>query len=255
MKNKLFLTGLCLFVSLSAMAWGQIGHRVVGKVAENYLTPEARKSIQAILGNESLAVASTFMDEVKSDDAYDHTHAWHYTTIPNGKTYATCDKSDKGEVVKAIEDMKVIIKDPFATLEEKKVALRFLVHLVGDIHQPLHVGNGTDKGGNDFNIKWFYSNSNLHRIWDSQLIEHKEYSYTELVEVIDFTEPNQIEIWQSSSTADWADEAALIREKIYPDKGLEKIGYEYAYEHWGLLQEQLLKSGVRLAGVLNTLFQ
>ena len=255
MKQIIITTVLSFFISFSAMAWGQIGHRVVGKVAENYITPETKKAIQAILGNESLAVASTFMDEVKSDDAYDHTHAWHYTTIPNGETYATCEKSKKGEAVKAIEDMKAIIINPSSTLEEKKVALRFLVHLVGDIHQPLHVGNGTDRGGNDFNIKWFYSNSNLHRIWDSQLIEHKEYSYSELVEVIDFTTTEQINLWQSSTTADWADEAAIIRETIYPDKGLEKIGYEYAYQHWDLMQEQLLKSGVRLAGVLNSLFQ
>jgi hypothetical protein len=255
MKHKIILTTIIVFTSLSVMAWGQIGHRVVGKIAENYLSPEAKKAIKAILGNESLAVASTFMDEVKSDDTYDHTHAWHYTTIPNGETYATCEKSEKGEVVKAIEDMKAIITNAESTLEEKQVALRFLVHLVGDIHQPLHVGNGKDRGGNDYNIKWFYSNSNLHRIWDSQLIEHKEYSYSELVEVIDFTAPDQIDLWQSSTTADWANESAMIRERIYPDKGLDKIGYEYAYEHWDLMQEQLLKSGVRLAGVLNTLFQ
>jgi hypothetical protein len=237
------------------MAWGQIGHRVVGKIAENHLSPKAMMEIQKILGNESLAIASTWMDDVKSDDAYDHTHVWHYTTVPTGKTYAESDKSKEGEVVQKIEDMKTILKSSTSTSDQKKEALRFLIHLVGDIHQPLHVGNGKDRGGNDYKIKWFYSNSNLHRIWDSELIEGKQFSYSELVESIDFTTPKQVNQWQSLTTAQWADESAAVRETIYPDNGLEKIGYEYSYEFWGVVQDQLLKGGVRLAGVLNSIYQ
>jgi hypothetical protein len=253
--NKTIITGALLLCTTAAMAWGQIGHRVVGKIAENHLTPKAKAEIEKILGTESLAIASTWMDDVKSDDAYDHTHAWHYTTVPNGKTYEESEKSKEGEVVQKIEDMITTLKNTTSTAEQKKEALRFLIHLVGDIHQPLHVGNGKDRGGNDYKIKWFYSNSNLHRIWDSELIEQKQFSYTELVESIDFTTSQKVKEWQSLTTAQWADESASIRETIYPDNGLEKIGYEYSYQFWGVVQDQLLKGGVRLAGVLNSIYQ
>lgn len=253
--KKIILLKCLLILSFSTFAWGQIGHRVIGKIAENHLSPQAKKAIQALLGNESLAIASTWMDEVKSDDAFDHTHVWHYTTIPSGKTYAEAEKNEKGDVVMGIENMKKIIQSISSSLDEKKEALRFLIHLIGDIHQPLHVGNGKDRGGNDYKINWFYESSNLHRIWDSEMIDFKQFSYTELAENIDHISNEQIKIYQSTSTEDWANEAALIREKIYPDNGLEKLGYEYAYQHWDLMEEQLLKGGIRLAAVLNEIFQ
>jgi len=253
--NKIIISTALLLCSTAVFAWGQIGHRVVGKIAENHLSPKAKLEVQRILGNESIAIASTWMDDVKSDEAYDHTHAWHYTTVPTGKTYEESEKSKEGEVVQKIEDMKELLKNESSSMADKKEALRFLIHLVGDIHQPLHVGNGLDRGGNDYKIKWFYSNSNLHRIWDSELIEGKQLSYTEIVESIDFVTPIKVKEWQGLTTAQWANESATIRETIYPENGLEKIGYEYSYQYWELVQEQLLKGGIRLAGVLNDIFQ
>ncbi len=254
MKKIIFIL-ILLICSYSVFAWGQLGHRVVGKIAENHLTPQAKKAMQEILGTESLAVASTWMDEVKSDDTYDHTHVWHYTTVPDGKTYADAEKNEKGDVVMAIENMKVILQSSLSSENEKKEALKFLIHLIGDIHQPLHVGNGEDRGGNDYKIKWFYESSNLHRIWDSEMIDFKQFSYTELAENIDHIDVETIKILQATNAEDWANEAATIRPSLYPDPGLEKLSYEYAYQHWNLMQEQLLKGGIRLAGVLNEIFK
>jgi hypothetical protein len=130
-----------------------------------------------------------------------------------------------------------------------------LVHLVGDIHQPLHVGRGDDKGGNDFQVRWFKNGSNLHRVWDSGMIDERKLSYTELANSIDHASKAEVRVWQSTTTADWAAEAMLLRPQVYNvEKGAD-IGYEYMYTNWPTVEQQLEKAGIRLAGVLNELFR
>ena len=131
-----------------------------------------------------------------------------------------------------------------------------LVHLVGDLHQPLHVGNGLDKGGNDVKLKWFWGNSNLHRVWDSQLIDGKQYSYTELANVIDHATDEEIKYWQSTSVRDWAHESMDLRNQCYENIPEDSnIGYEYSYKNWELVQKRLLQAGIRLAGVINEIYK
>ncbi|HAD96201.1 MAG TPA: S1/P1 Nuclease [Cryomorphaceae bacterium] len=255
MKRILLSAILISFISTTeVLAWGQTGHRVVGQVAENHLTKKARKNIKKLLGSESLAIASAWMDEVKSDDTYDHTHDWHWVTIPEGETYSDTEKNPKGDLVEAIGRMKAILKSDTASREHKVVALRFLVHLVGDLHQPLHVGTGEDKGGNDVKVKWFYQSSNLHRVWDSEIIDSKQLSYTELAEAVDHASADQIKKWQSGTVAEWAQEAITYREQVYETGDTDKMGYRYMYQNWDLLQDQLEKGGIRLAGLLNEIF-
>lgn len=241
--------------SLPALAWGPTGHRVVGAIAEQHLTRKARKAVHRLLGDTSLAIASTWMDEVRSDPRYDATHDWHWVTIPDGSTYAASEKNPHGDVVEAIDRMKAILRSDTATTEHKRTALRFLVHLIGDLHQPLHVGRGDDKGGNDFQVEWMKKGSNLHRVWDSGLIELSELSYSELAASLDHVSPKLLQVWKQGTTAQWAEEALAYRTRIYPASAGADLGYAYAYQNWPLAQEQLLKAGIRLAAVLNEVFR
>ncbi len=246
---------LFLFGATSSLwAWGQTGHRAVGQVAENHLTKKAKKNIKKLLGSEGLALVSTWMDEIKSDSTFDYANQWHWVTIPDGQTYAESEKNPKGDVVEAIERMKVILKSDTASDEHKVRALKFLVHLVGDIHQPLHVGRGDDRGGNSLKVKWFRSSSNLHRVWDSEMIDDKQLSYSELALAVDNATESEIKNWQQGSAADWAHEAMTYREQIYNTKNPDYMSYEYMYLNWDLLQNQIEKGGIRLAGVLNEIF-
>ncbi len=250
-------TWVALLVSLplTATAWGPTGHRAVGQIAERHLTKKARKAIIRILGSEGLAMAGTWMDDIRSDHAYDHTHDWHWVTVPDSSTYALSAKNPDGDVVEAIERMKAILRTDTAAMERKRAALRMLVHLVGDIHQPLHVGRGDDKGGNDFQVRWFKAGSNLHRVWDSGMIEERKLSYTELANSIDHASKAEVRSWQLSTTVDWTAEAVVLRPQVYgAEKGAD-IGYEYMYANWPTVEQQLVKAGVRLAGVLNELFR
>ncbi len=236
------------------MAWGPTGHRVIGHIAEQHLSSKAKKNIQKILGHESLAIASTWMDEVRSDTAFDHTRDWHWVTIPDGQTYEATEKNPNGDLIGTIERVKASLRDPSTSLTETRRDLRFLIHLIGDLHQPLHVGRGDDRGGNSFKLKWMRSPSNLHRVWDSDIIELQQLSFTELAQSLEPVTPVVKNQWQQGTTVDWAHEAMTYRPQIYNVEPDAEIGYEYAYRNWDLVRHQLLKGGVRLAGVLNEIF-
>lgn len=253
-RPSISIIGLFFFIQLNAFGWGQIGHRVVGKVAENHLTDKAKANIKLLLGYETLADVSTWMDDIKSDKEYDHTHDWHWVTIPEGQTYSQTELNPHGDAVECINRMITILKTETAPFEEKRDALKYLVHLVGDLHQPLHVGKGDDKGGNDVKVKWFYQSSNLHRVWDSEMIESKQYSYTELATKVNHADAAQVAAWQKGSVSNWAEEAMTFRKQVYNTGDIEKMGYRYMYENWDLVQTQLEKAGVRLAGILNEIF-
>lgn len=254
MKKIVFILSL-QFLAVSVFAWGQTGHRVIAQIAQNHLSKNAAKQIFEIMGHESLVEASTWMDNIKSDSAYDHTHSWHYVTIPNGENYASSEKNDQGDAYEAILRMKEIIKDENSLKEEKRDAIRMLTHLIGDIHQPLHVGNGKDRGGNSIKIKWFYESSNLHRIWDSEMINSKVFSYSELAKLIDHPYESTTVNYTSKELDLWVQEAMALRPQVYDFSGKDNLSYEYLYKNWDTVKVQLLKGGLRLAEELNELFQ
>ncbi|MBZ0205475.1 MAG: S1/P1 nuclease [Flavobacteriales bacterium] len=253
------LLNTCILVMMllpvPALAWGPTGHRVVGSIADKHLSNKARKAVQRILGPTSMAIASTWMDDVRSDSTYDHTRDWHWVTIPDGSTYAQAEKNPNGDAVEAIDRMVQALKSDTLSDVRQLFCLKVLIHLIGDLHQPLHVGRGDDRGGNNFQVQWFKKGSNLHRVWDSGLIDQSQLSFSELARSLDHATPLQIKEWSCGSAADWAQENVTFRARIYPAGPGAELGYEYQYENWPLVQQQLLKGGIRLAGVLNAIFK
>lgn len=234
--------------------WGKTGHRVIGEIAAHYLTPKARKAVKRVLGPTSLAIASTWMDRIKSDPKWDYTHDWHWVTIPDGKTYAETKKNPNGDVISTLRKIISDLKSGNLSLEEQRIKVKMLIHLVGDIHQPLHVGNGKDMGGNKFEVEWFYKDSNLHRVWDSEMIDDTKLSYTELADAVNHPTKKQIKEWQDSSILDWAQESKSLRNQVYDIPKDHELGYKYQYKNRDLLHRQLLKAGIRLAGVINDIY-
>ena len=129
-----------------------------------------------------------------------------------------------------------------------------LVHLIGDIHQPCHVGNGKDKGGNDIKVNWFREKSNLHRVWDSNMIESKRYSFSELAEIVNNVSKDEVRAWQEASVIEWANESKALRDQVYNLPENKRIGYRYMYDNWATLELRLVQGGVRLAAVLNDIY-
>ena len=148
MKKYLVVILIFFILNAPAAAWGVTGHRVVGLVAQNHLQKRAKRKIAAILKCNSLAEVSNYMDDVKSDTAYNHTHDWHWVTILPGQTYGQSTKNPKGDIIMKIEEITAALKSHNLTPAAEAEHLKFLVHLVGDLHQPLHVGDRDDQGGN-----------------------------------------------------------------------------------------------------------
>lgn len=257
---KRLLLPFILLVSITASAsapvyWGQIGHRTIGHIADGLLSKKATKHVKRVLGTETLAEVSTWMDEIRSDNSYRYANTWHYCTIPDGMTYETAPKQEGGDVIWAIEKIVKELKDGGLSAEDEAKNLKFLVHLVGDIHQPLHVGNGEDRGGNDVKVQWFGTNTNLHSVWDSRMIDGKQFSYTEFANWVNHASKAQIKQWQAATVRDWAIESMSYRDQVYavPENG--RLSYRYSYDNFDLVKQRVLQAGVRLAGVINEIYK
>lgn len=250
--RTLFIIICSATLSVNAFGWGQTGHRAVGQIAENHLSKKAKRQIAQILDGQSIAMVSNFMDEIKSEPKYDSLSPWHFCTIPDGVEYI--DAPEEGDVIMAINTYVKILKTGNISKDEEAFALKCLIHLVGDIHQPLHVGNGTDKGGNDVRVTYFWQPSNLHRVWDTGIIDGKILSYTEYVAWIDNATQPQIAQWQKDGVMTWAAESMSYRPQIYNLPDDKKINYRYDYDNIATVNLRLLQAGIRLAGLLEEIY-
>lgn len=235
--------------------WGKNGHRTTAKIAEGYLKGRAKRKIKKILEGKSLALVSTFGDDIKSDPAYRKYSRWHYVNIPSGKTYEEV-KDELGEnLIWAIQECVSKLKNENTPEKEQQFFLKMLVHLVGDLHQPLHVGHAEDKGGNDIDVKWFNKSTNLHRVWDSEMIEFFDMSYSDLARNEAELSRQEVKNIQKGNVLDWAMDSKNLVAKVYVSaEEDEKLYYRYMYDWFGVVRSQLQKGGIRLAKLLNEIY-
>lgn len=257
-------------VPAPASAWGKTGHRVVAAIADTQLSGLARANVEEILGpGESLDEAANWPDEMRSapGDFWQKTATpWHYVTL-NGIIYDHA--PPEGDALEALGRFSKVLRDSNASREDKQLALRFIVHLVGDLHQPLHNGRCCDKGGNDVKVTWFGKPTNLHAVWDSQLVDEEQLSFTELAAKLERHISNDDVIkWWDINPRDWTSESAEIRDTLYPPPARPKKGqkvkkgkpllpdlsWAYAFKFTPLMERRLSQGGVRLAAYLNALF-
>jgi len=259
---KSFILILFLFLfnnSISANInpnWGATGHRTVGDIAEKHLTKKAKKKIDKILQGEGLAFVSTYGDDIKSDNKYKKFYTWHFVNFPFDTDYNDSKKDPNGDIVMGITYCIEVLKNENSTQEDKVFYLKFLVHLIGDLHQPMHVGKAEDKGGNDFQVLWFNNETNLHRVWDSNMIESFNMSYVELASNAQNLSTLQINAIQKGTILDWTYESQQLAKKIYVSaESGDKLSYRYSYDHFGTVRIQLQKAGLRLAKILNDIYK
>ena len=259
MKTKfhslLLLFVLVCFNSQAALKWGATGHRVVGAIADQYTTNKTKRHIKKILNHQSLAFVSTFGDEIKADPRYKEFETWHYVNMAFSETYETSKKNPKGDLVTGIAYCKKVIKDDLSSDADKTFYLKMLVHLIGDLHQPMHVGREEDRGGNDIKLQWYNKDTNLHRVWDSQIIESFKMSYSEVADNADFLSKKQVKHLQQGSVEDWVNDIQNLTKTVYASvEDGENLGYSYSYEYMDVARSQMQIAGIRLAQVLNDLF-
>jgi hypothetical protein len=261
LKRQLFLTLAvsfqCVFALLLAAcpagAWGPQGHRVAALLTEPLLDEETRLEVRALLGDQSLADASTWADRMRDNPSpYWQRQAgpYHYVTVPPGKTYAEVGAPAKGDSVTALREFRGLLEDESAPRVRRQLALRFSIHIIQDLHQPLHVGNGSDRGGNDIKVTVRGEGSNLHRVWDSTLISAAGRSDRNWVSRLDLDGMLREELADCSDDPEsWIAESARLRDRIYPTgRGLDDA---YFRKHLPAVEQRLQASAIATACWLN----
>lgn len=256
MKTLLILI-ICLLPTKSLFAWGQKGHDVTAYIAECHLTPEAATKVYKVLSGHSPVYYSNWMDIASHTPEYADSRTWHYFNIDEGMTRETMRKNPKGDILTATAELIENLKNGDLDARQEALALKMLIHLVGDMHCPMHVGHLSDAGGNRIPVKMFDTSTNLHSVWDTQLPEavHR-WSYTEWQHQIDRLNKEQIALLQAGEPKDWVDENFEICTYIYEDTPEETIiSYDYVDKYTPVIEMQFLRGGYRLAKLLNEIYK
>jgi len=254
--KKIFIAVFFIFGIAEVSAWGVTGHRVVAEIAENHLTNRAKRKLKKLIGKQKLAYWANWPDNVRNSPEWKNTSTWHYVNIPPQETkeqfIEQLKNNNKPNIYTAIQNVKGIIVDKNTPDADREIYLRFLVHFLGDMMQPMHTGREEDLGGNLIKIQFFKKDTNLHSLWDSGLIDNTKYSYTEYARVLDVKSKEEINQIQSGSLEDWLYESHQAANQLYASvKPGENYSYDYQEQYQELLERQLLHAGLRLAKILN----
>lgn len=269
--KKFFATlavcALVMFNSAAVFGWGPKGHDVVAAIAEKYLSENTKAVLCEVLDGHSIVYYASWMDNVQNspewETKYSHTKTWHYANVDKGKTYQTMKKNEKGDVVTALTAITAKLQEQAAenpySVEPDDV--KMVIHMVGDMHCPMHAGRLSDLGGNRMKVRWFGRNTNLHSTWDSKMIDAaRTWSYSEWCEQLTMNlDPEHQQMYWRGDFEDWFVETVGMAAQIYDyveNLGEENpnLSYQFIYDFSPMLEDRLLVGGIRLAYVLNSIF-
>lgn len=256
--NKKILLSFCLSsAALSVFGWGQKGHDIVAAIAQKHLTEATQQAVDSLFDGYSLVYWANWLDNASHTADYEYTKTWHYKNIDEGKTFANAPKIKEGDIVRALNEQIAVLNDSTKSKGDKQLALKMVTHFLGDIHQPLHMGHASDKGGNRWKVQFFKSDTNLHSVWDSRILgSGHSWSHTEWQEEIDRLSPEQqVIIIEGGTPEKWGEETFEICKTIYEKTPqYTNIEYDYISDWTPTIEQQLLKGGLRLADILNSVF-
>ena len=246
-----------LLLSLSAMAWGQKGHDVVAYIAECHLTPQAAARVTAVLDNHSPVYYANWMDNASHTELYRYTSTWHYANIDEGYTYETMPRNADGDIISALDLVISELERGEPEPAQEELYLKILIHLIGDLHCPMHAGRKSDRGGNEYQLWYFSISTNLHSIWDSDLVESAHrWGYTEWQREIDRVSEVEHDAIVAGTTVDWLKETAAICTEIYNFTPKESyVSYDYVAKYTPVIEQQFIRAGHRLAHILNRIYR
>ena len=260
--SLLFIFALTGMYCLPAFGWGQEGHRIIAKIAYDNLNKRARKAVDKTLGDHGMMYWANWPDEIKSDTIYAQSikDGWHYQDLNGGMSdsavVATLTNYPKegGNLFRALDSLITVMKDKKGNVH----TLRFVVHIASDKYCPMHLAHMDDKGGNTVKMAWFSrnTNTNLHAVWDTKLIESQSYSYSEYADKLEREYK-----WMKRDIEAMSEEELLLHnyhftEAIYAyQQTWDGNTYHYIYRWRAPMEEQLYIAGIRLAKLLNEIYK
>lgn len=246
-----------LLFAQNAFSWGQKGHDIVCAIAEKHLTEKARVKVTNLLEGKSMVYWANWLDNASNTPEYSYSLTWHYRNVDADQTYDSAPLCEKGDIVRALSDRVAILCNKKSSRDERTLALKMVIHLLGDMHQPLHMGHQSDRGGNLWKVKFFGEDTDLHTVWDNRLVDRAhDWSHSEWVEELDRMSEDEIKAIQKGQYVDWAKEAYKICTRVYntTPEGSE-LSYSYVAKWTPIVEQQFLRAGYRLASVLNRAFK
>ena len=240
-----------------SFAWGTKGHDIVAYIAEQRLSKRTKRNVEQVLGGYSMVYVANWMDNASHTDEYDYTKTWHYVNVDHEEgSYARSKKEDNGDVVTAVNNIVKSLKCDQLTPEQERVKLMMLIHLVGDMHCPMHAGHKSDRGGNGTKVKYFGKQEKLHSVWDSQIVESvHRWSYTEWQREIDRIDRKTEKRIMQGTPNNWIEECVLLADDVYTRSAKGgNLSYDYVAHYTPIVELQLLKGGIRLAKILEEIY-
>ncbi|QKG54028.1 S1/P1 nuclease [Hymenobacter sp. BRD67] len=260
--NKILLSLVVLAaLPLRLWAWGVEGHRAIGNIAEHHLSEKARRQVADLLGTQTLTLVSTQPDEMRYLPEYKETSPWHYVNTPLGLAHDQFITTVKAQTEANAYNILLLkikeMKDPAKTREQRAEALIFVVHIVGDVHQPMHVSRAEDKGGNDIKMTYRGKDTNLHSLWDSGLLDYQGLTYTEMGQQYSVVPEALRKNWQAAADpAEWLFESYTLATQLYAEAAQNpNPDFRYYPAHADIMKQRIQQAGIRLAAVLNEAFK
>ena len=253
--RQLFLLATLTITTFSS-AYDNVGHRIITDIAYQNISKKTRKQTDKVLGIRGIVYESSWADEIRSDSKYKHSYQWHYQNLKDNMTENDLmdlinNPTKEGEhLFYAIETMINRLK----ANKEDAEALKFLVHFIGDLHQPMHLGRFDDLGGNKISLNWFGKSTNLHSVWDGKITEGRNMSATEYSNYLIDKFASQNETFKKYSLLQSVSETYAVRTEIYNYGASDKNNYLYLYNFSDKLDVLLYRAGIYLSNVLNEIY-
>jgi hypothetical protein len=257
------LTLLILLIPSSLHAWAREGHEIIAAIAEQRLEPTVREIAIVLLERTTFVEAASWADTIRNQQ----NAPWHYVNMQiTDNEYDAARVCPKDQcLIGQIERFRKVLADQGAEFKKRQKALKYLIHFVGDLHQPLHAGDNHDRGGNDVQVEFLgqtinpYNHKpwNLHAVWDSGILEEHDRDVQHYVERLNaWLESKPEDVFQEGSVVDWGMEShQLAKDNVYVLPADRKLGEEYYRASVPIVDQQLAKAGVRLAKLLNDILR
>ncbi len=247
---------LSMASQINGYAFDKTGHRIIAQIAAYALKPQVKYRIESILGKNGLVHNANWADEVRSNHTFDYAVKWHYFSVDSNYSSSEldsvfrCASMTKNNLLFAIDSLVHSLRKN----RKDTIALRFLIHLVGDLHQPLHLGKSIDQGGNSIRIKWFNDSITVHALWDSHLINIEQLSYSEYSKFLfEMKQYSDIRL-RSSNLLFSFKESYRVSRKIYGYDYSNLNAYSYHYIFSSDLNRLLILGGYQLSSILNEIY-
>jgi hypothetical protein len=249
-QKLLYLVFFIVIFPFRLLAWGEDGHQIVAELAMQLLSDATRQKVVRVLGGISAAEAGKWMDNVRSKPAYRHMATWHYVNIEKGQSYKP---SSKGDIITALNKAYSALQHPEKlSPEQVKLNVLILFHLCGDLLQPLHAGYGSDKGGTKYQVSYNGKGTNLHHIWDSEIIEKGKITLATVKSRPSAASIQKLRTEPVNFIA-WMNQGRNLLPQVYDIKG-RKLDNSYMQKNKAVVEAQLRNAGILLASCLEHIF-